>query len=92
MDGNLKYTCLFGGGAIRGVAYIGAIKAFEELGLESDTFAGSSVGSIFASLLAVGYTSDELKQIFAKVNFELFRDIAIGVGPLFALSKGEVLL
>lgn len=92
MDGNLKYTCLFGGGAIRGVAYIGAIKAFEELGLESDTFAGSSVGSIFASLLAVGYTSDELKQIFAKVNFELFRDIAIGVGPLFALSKGEVFL
>lgn len=92
MDENLKYTCLFGGGAIRGVAYIGAIKAFEELGLESDTFAGSSVGSIFASLLAVGYTSDELKQIFAKVNFELFRDIAIGVGPLFALSKGEVFL
>lgn len=92
MDGNLKYTCLFGGGAIRGVAYIGAIKAFEELGLESDTFAGSSVGSIFASLLAVGYTSDELKQIFAKVNYELFRDIAIGVGPLFALSKGEVFL
>ena len=92
MDGNLKYTCLFGGGAIRGIAYIGAIKAFEELGLESDTFAGSSVGSIFASLLAVGYTSDELKQIFAKVNFELFRDIAIGVGPLFALSKGEVFL
>lgn len=92
MDGNLKYTCLFGGGAIRGVAYIGAIKAFEELGLESDTFAGSSVGSIFASLLAVGYTSDELKQIFAKVNYELFRDIAIGAGPLFALSKGEVFL
>ena len=92
MDNSLKYTCLFGGGAIRGIAYIGAIKAFEELGLVSDTFAGSSVGSIFASLLAVGYTSDELKQIFAKVNFELFRDIAIGVGPLFALSKGEVFL
>ena len=92
MDNSLKYTCLFGGGAIRGIAYIGAIKAFEELGLVSDTFAGSSVGSIFASLLAVGYTSDELKQIFAKVNFELGRDIAIGVGPLFALSKGEVFL
>lgn len=92
METSLKYTCLFGGGAIRGVVYIGAIKAFEELGIEIDTLAGSSVGSIFASLLAVGYTSDELKQIFSKVNFELFRDIAIGIGPIFALSKGEVFL
>lgn len=92
MENNLKYTCLFGGGAIRGVAYIGAIKAFEELGIMSDTFAGSSVGSVFAALLAIGYTSEELKHVFSKVNFELFRDIAIGIGPLFALSKGEVFL
>ena len=92
MKNNLRYSCLFGGGAIRGVAYIGALKAFEELGLISDIYAGSSVGAIFASLIAVGYTSEELKQIFLKVNFELFKDIAIGVGPLFALSKGEVFL
>ena len=92
MKNNLKYTCLFGGGAIRGVAYIGTLKAFEELGIKTDTLAGSSVGAIFAALLAVGYTSEELKQIFSKVNFELFKDIAIGIGPLFALSKGEVFL
>lgn len=92
MDSNLKYTCLFGGGAIRGVSYIGAIKAMEELGIVSDTFGGSSVGSIIAGLLAVGYTADELKQIFLKVNFELFKDISIGLGPIFAISKGEVFL
>ena len=55
MNKNLKYTCLFGGGAIRGVSYIGAIKAMEELGICIDTFGGSSVGSIIAALLAVGY-------------------------------------
>lgn len=92
MKSNLKYTCLFGGGAIRGVAYIGTLKAFEELGITTDTLAGSSVGAIFAAMLAVGYTSEELKLIFSKVNFELFKDIAIGIGPLFALSKGEVFL
>lgn len=92
MKNNLKYTCLFGGGAIRGVAYIGTLKAFEELGITADTLAGSSVGAIFAAMLAVGYTAEELKQIFSKVNFELFKDIAIGIGPLFALSKGEVFL
>lgn len=92
MDNNFKYTCLFGGGAIRGVSYIGAVKALEELGIIPDRLAGSSVGSIFAALLAVGYSARELKDIFIKVNFELFRDISIGLGPLFALSKGEVFL
>ena len=92
MDDNFKYTCLFGGGAIRGVSYIGAVKALEELGIIPDRLAGSSVGSIFAALLAVGYNAEELKDIFIKVNFELFKDISIGLGPLFAISKGEVFL
>ena len=67
MENGLKYTCLFGGGAVRGMSYIGAIKALEELKISTDTLGGSSVGSIFASLLAVGYTSDEMKDIFAQV-------------------------
>ncbi|AOR37968.1 hypothetical protein BHV42_01620 [Candidatus Melainabacteria bacterium MEL.A1] len=92
MDNNFKYTCLFGGGAIRGVSYIGAVKALEELGIIPDRLAGSSVGSIFAALLAVGYNAEELKDIFIKVNFELFKDISIDLGPLFAISKGEVFL
>lgn len=92
MKNNFKYTCLFGGGAIRGVAYAGTVKALEELGIEPTTFGGSSVGSIIAALLAVGYSAEEIKSAFLKVNFELFKDISIGLGPIFALSKGEVFL
>ena len=92
MNKSLKYTCLFGGGAIRGVAYIGVIKAFEELDIVPSTLAGSSVGSIFAALLAVGYRAEELREIFSKVNFDLFRDISLGLGPVFGISKGEVFL
>lgn len=92
MNRSLKYTCLFGGGAIRGVSYIGAIKALEEIGISPERLAGSSVGSIIAAFLAVGYTAEELKDVFLKVNFDLFKDISIGIGPLFALSKGEVFL
>ena len=36
MESSLKYTCLFGGGAIRGLAYVGAIRAMEELGVETN--------------------------------------------------------
>lgn len=89
---SLEYTCIFGGGAIRGVAYVGAIKALEELGVNVTTYAGSSVGAIFAGLLAVGYSAEELKEIFMQANYELFRDIHFGFGKDFALSKGEIFL
>ena len=75
MTNPLKYTCLFGGGAIRGLAYVGAIRALEELGIEYDALGGSSVGSIIAALVAVGYKSYEIENFFMKVNFDLFKDI-----------------
>lgn len=90
MTNPLKYTCLFGGGAIRGLAYAGAIRAMEELGVEYDIIGGSSVGSIIAALVAVGYKSYEIENFFMKVNFELFRDIHFGIGKPFAISKGEI--
>ncbi len=87
-----KYVCLFGGGAIRGIAYGGVIKALEELEIETSTYGGSSVGSIIAALLAVGYDAKELQQIFLEVNFELFKDIQFGLGLKLELSKGEIFL
>lgn len=92
ITGNLKYTCLFGGGAIRGLAYVGTIRAMEELGIEFDIIGGSSVGSVIAALLACGYKSYELESLFLKVNFELFKDIHFGLGKSFGLSKGEIFI
>lgn len=92
MTSPLKYTCLFGGGAIRGLAYVGAIRAMEELGVEFDIIGGSSVGSIFATLLACGYKSYELENLFMKVNFDLFKDIHLGFGKGLGLSKGEIFI
>lgn len=88
----LKYTVIFGGGAIRGIAYLGALKALHEFDVEVDTLAGSSVGAIFAGLMAVGYKEDELKELFLNVNFDLFKDIHFGLGKEFAISKGGVFL
>ena len=92
MNNPLKYTCLFGGGAIRGLAYVGAIRALEELNVEFDIIGGSSVGSIFATLLACGYKSYEFENLFMKVNFELFRDIHLGLGKGIGLSKGGIFI
>lgn len=91
-DKSLEYTCIFGGGAVRGVSYVGALKAIEELGICTKTIAGSSVGAVFSSLLAVGYTANEIEEIFMQVNFELFKDIHFGFGKDFAISKGGIFL
>lgn len=89
---DFKYACLFGGGAIRGAAHVGVLKALHKLGIEPTLLAGSSVGSIVAALYAVGYSDEELAQVFLSVNFELFRDVSLGFNNKFALSKGNVFL
>ena len=92
VNDSMKYTCLFGGGAIRGAAYVGTLQALQEVGVIPQKIAGSSVGSIVAALYALDYSADEIKNIFMDVNFELFKDLQFGFGPQFALSKGEVFL
>lgn len=85
-----EYTCIFGGGAVRGLAYIGAIKALKELNLDIRTLVGSSVGSIVASFLAVGYNAEEIKELLFDVSFDLFKDIHFSINKQIALSKGNI--
>lgn len=92
MDNSLKYTCIFGGGAVRGVSYVGVVKALRELNLEIDSIAGSSVGAVFAVLFAMDFTCDEMQEIFLDFNFNMFKDISFAFGADFAFSKGEVFL
>ncbi len=87
-----KYFCIFGGGAIRGFAYLGAMRALRELGVDVRGFAGSSVGAVFATYAAIGMDDCEMKDVFAAVNFDLFKDIQINLAKSFAISKGAFYL
>ncbi len=86
----MKYACLFGGGAIRGLAHVGVVRALKELNITLGTLAGSSVGAIVAAFLSVGYDDKELERILLDVDFELFKDINFGIS--LALSKGGIFL
>ena len=55
----VKLGLALGGGGCRGIGHIGALKAFEELGIKFDYIAGTSAGSIVGSLYALGKTPDE---------------------------------
>ncbi len=93
LTNKIPYNCIFGGGGIRGMCYIGAIQALEECGIEIASIGGSSVGAVFAVLYAIGYSADEIKEFFLNFNMHMFRDININIFDSdISLSKGEIFL
>ena len=58
----MKLGVALGGGGLKGVAHIGALKALEELGIKIDFLSGTSSGSIMAAFYAMGLTTDEMIQ------------------------------
>ncbi|WP_297417485.1 patatin-like phospholipase family protein [Clostridium sp.] len=65
---------VFSGGGIKGLAYVGALKALEEKQLfqKVKRFAGASAGAITAALLAIGMSADELDEQMSSVDFATF--------------------
>ena len=61
----MKGLCLAGGG-VKAAAHIGALKAFEEENIKFDCVSGASSGSIVATMYALGYTSDEMWNMFQR--------------------------
>ena len=60
------------GGGVRGIAHVGAICALEELGYTFKSFAGTSVGAFVTSLMAAGYSGEELKDIIFSTDFNIY--------------------
>ncbi|MFH2035138.1 MAG: patatin-like phospholipase family protein [Candidatus Zixiibacteriota bacterium] len=60
---------LSGGGA-RGLAQIGVLKALEENHIRIKAIAGTSMGGIIGGLYASGYTTDQIIEIFKKIDFK----------------------
>ncbi len=85
----LDYFCILSGGGIRGTAYIGVFRALENIGVNITGLAGASVGAIFAAFYAIGYTTDEIEEIFLEVKYENFRDINLSIKKSFGLWKGD---
>ncbi len=51
-----------GGGGIKGLAHIGALRGLEKLGLKVKAIAGTSAGGIFGAVAAKGIPLDEIEQ------------------------------
>ena len=68
---------VFSGGGVKAIAYIGVIKALEEENIYFEKIAGTSAGSIIASMYACGFTSIEMKEVVLKnINKIKYFDIS----------------
>lgn len=62
------------GGGLQGIAHIGALKAFQDLNIKIDYISGTSSGSIFATMFAMGFTTEEMKK-FANDYYKTLTNI-----------------
>lgn len=83
-----KIALALGGGAARGFAHVGAIKALESHGIVPSIVAGTSAGSVVGALYAAGYNGFELQKIAFQLDESSVGDWTL---PDRGFIKGEQL-
>jgi len=79
---------VLGGGAGKGFAHVGVIKALEAHGIIPDMVVGTSAGSVVAALYASGYDGFELQRISLSMDEDTVRDWVL---PNRGFIRGEAL-
>ena len=69
----MKLGLALAGGGVKGAAHIGVLKALEENNIQVDIIGGTSIGSIVASLYAMGYSPDIILEVFRLSSKEIMR-------------------
>jgi NTE family protein len=85
---------VLGAGGAKGLAHIGAVRSFERAGLRVDMLAGTSMGAIVATLVALGWSSERLHELAERVRRN-FRRLLIDIhlsGSLLRGAKKRTLL
>lgn len=69
-----KLGLVLSGGGILGIAHIGMMKALDEHGLldEIEVAVGTSAGAIMAAMFALGYTPDDIWDVWQRDAWSLF--------------------
>ncbi len=84
----LKIGLALGGGAARGFAHIGVIKALEAQGIKPDIVVGTSAGSVVAALYASGKSGFDLQKVALQMKEDMLADWTL---PNRGVVKGEAL-
>lgn len=81
----VKIGLALGGGAARGFAHIGVIKALEAQGIVPDVVVGTSAGSLVGALYAAGNNGFALHKLALEMDEAAISDWSV---PMFAKATG----
>lgn len=84
----VKVALVLGGGAARGFAHVGVIKALEAQGIVPDIVVGTSAGSVVGALYASGMSGFELQQLGLNMKEDMLADWTL---PNRGVLRGEAL-
>ncbi|MGV8899650.1 MAG: patatin-like phospholipase family protein [Burkholderiaceae bacterium] len=84
---NIKIGLALGGGAARGFAHIGVIKALEAQGIVPDIVVGTSAGSLVGALYAAGNNGFALQKMAMEMDEAAISDWSV---PLFSKFSGII--
>ncbi|WP_342478512.1 patatin-like phospholipase family protein [Paenibacillus sp. FSL H7-0350] len=88
----MEINAVFEGGGVKGIALAGAVQATERAGRTFGRVAGTSSGSIIASLLAAGYCGETMSRIIRRTPFTSFLTRAALYNTAFVGPALRVLL
>ena len=83
-----RIALVLGGGAAKGFAHVGVIKALESQGVKVDLLAGTSAGSMVAALYAAGYDGFQLQRLSLDMKESMVSDWSL---PNRGFLRGEAL-
>ncbi|MEW6285309.1 MAG: patatin-like phospholipase family protein [Chloroflexota bacterium] len=77
----MNITLALGGGGAKGNSHIGVIRRLQKEGFNIKAVAGTSFGGIVAVFFALGYTPDEIEDMFASLDQKRLYGHGEGEGP-----------
>jgi predicted acylesterase/phospholipase RssA len=75
-----------GGGFARGLAHIGVLRAFDEMGIAVDAVGGASMGAIVGAFFAMGWDRLTIRLQIMAICKEIFGDLTF---PFIAFKSGR---
>ncbi|MEO6863563.1 MAG: patatin-like phospholipase family protein [Microcoleus sp.] len=71
-NNQIHADAIFEGGGMRGVAFLGALRCCNDLGIRWRKLAGTSAGAITAAVLATDLSIDDLEQLLGQLDYNIF--------------------
>ncbi len=83
-----------GSGAALGLSHVGVLKVLERERIPIDIIAGSSIGSLFGALYAIGKTTREIEEASLEINSlaKLIPLIDFNLFPFHGLMRGNAVI